>query len=163
MPLSTMRKGTAPGHQQNGALADHNWLDVEGFVEVEVTSEALAYPIECALLPEPSAGWRAGWPGPQTIRLHFQPPQHLTRIGLCFVEVEIERTQEYTLRWSPDYGESFHEIVRQQWNFSPQGAPREVEDHGVQLPSVAILELQIIPDIRVGTKAVASLAQWRLA
>jgi len=28
---------------------------------------------------------------------------------------------------------------------------------------VAILELKIIPDIRIGTKAVASLAQWRLA
>ena len=140
-----------------------NWLHVEELAEVEVTSEALAYPVECALLPEPNAGWRAAGPGRQTIRLHFQPPQHLTRIWLYFVEAEIERTQEYTLRWSPGDGESFQEIVRQQWNFSPQGAIREIEDHYVELPSVAILELNILPDIRVGTNAVASLAQWRLA
>jgi hypothetical protein len=158
-----VRKRVVPGHQQPGVLAHQDWLHAEGFAEVEVTSEALAYPVEGALLPEPSAGWRASCPGPQTIRLHFQPPQHLTRIWLSFFEAEMERTQEYTLRWSPDYGESFHEIVRQQWNFSPRGATCEIEDHYVELPAVAILELNIIPDIRIGTKAVASLAQWRLA
>ena len=97
------------------------------------------------------------------MRLHFNPPQRLTRIRLNFIESETERTQEYTLRWSRDYGESFHEIVRQQWNFSPQGGTCEEEDHYVDLPSVTILELKIIPDIRIGAKAVASLAQWRLA
>jgi len=158
-----MRKRVVPGLQEGGTLADQDWLHVEGLAEVEVSSEALAYPVEGALLPEPSAGWRASGPGPQTIRLHFRPPQRLTRIWLCFVESEMERTQEYTLRWSPDYGESFHPIVRQQWNFSPHGATREIEDHYVELPSVAMLELKIIPDIRIGTKAVASLAQWRLA
>ena len=157
-----MRKRVVPGHPTQGALADEDWLPVEGLAEVEVTSEALAYPAEGALLPEPSVGWRASGPGPQTIRLHFRPPQQLTRIWLYFVESEMERTQEYALRWSHGYGESFHEIVRQQWNFSPHGATCEVEDHYVDLPSVTILELNIIPDIRVGTKAVASLAQWRL-
>jgi hypothetical protein len=144
-------------------VADENWLPLERLSEVEVTSEALAYPVECALLPDPSAGWRAGWPGPQTIRLHFRQPQRLRRIWLSFVESERERTQEYTLKWSTDYGDSFHEVVRQQWNFSPQGATREIEDHAVELQNVTILELNIIPDIRAWTKAVASLAQWRLA
>ena len=158
-----MRKHVVPGHPQQGALADEDWLHVEGLAEVEVTSEALAYPAEGALLPEPSVGWRASGPGPQTIRLHFQPPQPLTRIWLSFVESEMERTQEYTLRWSHGYGESFHEIVRQQWKFIPHGARQEIENHYVELPSVTILELNIIPDVRIGTKAVASLAQWRLA
>ena len=71
-----------------------------------------------------------------------------------FVESERERTQQYTLQWASDYGECFHEIVRQQWNFSPQGATCEIEDHDVDLPLVTILELKIIPDIRIGTKAV---------
>jgi hypothetical protein len=158
-----MHKRVVPELQKVSALADEDWLHVEGLAEVEVTSEALAYPVECALLPEPGAGWRAGWPGPQTIRLHFRPPQRLRRIWLNFLETERERTQEYTLRWSPDYGESFHQIVRQQWNFSPQGATCEIENHHVELPSVTILELKIIPDVQIGTKAVASLAQWRLA
>ena len=107
-----MRKRVVPEHPQ-GALADEDWLHVEGLAEVEVTSEALAYPVEGAFFSEPSAGWRASGPGPQTIKLHFQPPQQLTRIALYFVESEMERTQEYTLRWSHGYGESFHEIVRQ--------------------------------------------------
>jgi hypothetical protein len=158
-----MRKRVVPGLSNNDVLADEDWLQVEGLAEVEVTSEALAYPVEGALLSEPNAGWRAGGPGPQRIRLHFRPPQQLKRIWLHFVESERERTQEYTLRWSPDYGESFHEVVRQQWNFSTHGATREIEDHCVDLPSVTILELNIIPDVRIGTKAVASLAQWRLA
>jgi hypothetical protein len=37
------------------------------------------------------------------------------------------------------------EIVRQQWNFSPSGAKEEIEDHQVDLPSVAVLEFVIDP------------------
>jgi hypothetical protein len=48
-------------------------------------------------------------------------------------------------------------------SFSPYGGACEVVDHYVELPLVAIIELKIIPDVRVGTKAVASLAQWTLA
>jgi hypothetical protein len=66
------------------------------------------------------------------------------------------------LRWSPDGGQSFREIVRQQWNFSPQGATSETEDHHVELPAVTVLELIIIPDTS-GENAFASLAQLRLA
>jgi hypothetical protein len=66
------------------------------------------------------------------------------------------------LRWSADGGQSFRDIVRQSWNFSPHGATGETEDHHVELPAVTVLELSIIPDIS-GGPAVASLEQWRLA
>jgi hypothetical protein len=66
------------------------------------------------------------------------------------------------LRWSPDGGQSFREIVRQQWNFSSHGTTGETEDHHVELPAVTVLELSIIPDIS-GGNAFASLAQLRLA
>jgi hypothetical protein len=78
------------------------------------------------------------------------------------VEARTERTQEYVVRWSADGGQSFREIVRQPWNFSPQGATCETKDHHVELPAVTVLELSIIPDIS-GGKAFASLAQLRLA
>ena len=148
---------------QRGTVADDKWIRAHCFSAVEVTSEALCYPVECALFPQSPGGWRAADPGPQRIRLHFRTPQRLSRIWLNFIESERERTQQYTLRWSRDYGEAFHEIVRQQWNFSPEGSICEIEDHCVDLPAVTILELEIIPDIRVGSRAVASLAQWRLA
>jgi hypothetical protein len=79
-----------------------------------------------------------------------------------FHEAEQERTQEFVLRWSPAGGQSYREIVRQQYNFSPPDAAREVEDYDVDLDGVAALELKIVPDISRGS-ARASLAQLRLA
>ena len=157
-----MRKRIIPDIQKAADSPEQDWLNVETLAEVEVTSEDAAYPIESALLPGRTAGWRATTPGKQTIRLLFEHPQRLRRIWLDFVETGTERTQEYVLRWSPDSGQSFREIVRQQWNFSPQGASRETEDHSVELPAVTVLELSIVPDIR-GGNAFASLARFRLA
>lgn len=157
-----MRKRIIAPVQQETASPDEDWLKLEGLAEVEITSEDAAHPIESALLPGPASGWRAAAPGKQTIRLLFTHPQRLQRIWLNFVEPLTERTQEYVLRWSPDGGQSFREIVRQQWNFSPQGATCESEDHHVELPAVTVLELSIIPDTS-GENAFASLAQLRLA
>ena len=61
-----------------------------------------------------------------------------------FQEDEKERTQEFVLRWSPDGGQSYREIVRQQYNFSPPGASSEVEDYDVDLHGVTVLELKIV-------------------
>src|SRR5215472_7548397 len=94
------------------------WLDVERTALVEVTSEENGYPIESALLGAENQGWRAVSPGTQTIRLIFDEPQKLRRIWLVFEDSENTRTQEFVLRWSPDTGNSFREIVRQQWNYS---------------------------------------------
>ena len=66
------------------------------------------------------------------------------------------------LRWSPDSGQTLHEIIRQQWNFSPHGATTQTEDLNVDLTSVTLLELSIVPDIGAGP-ARASLARLRLA
>ena len=157
-----MRKRIITSVPQETASPDLEWLNMEGLAEVEITSEDAAHPIESALLPGRASGWRAADPGKQTIRLLFVYPQRLQRILLNFVEPRTERTQEYVLRWSPDGGQSFREIVRQQWNFSPQGATNETEDLHVELPAVTVLELSIIPDTS-GGNAFASLAQLRLA
>jgi len=157
-----MRKRIVGRAQQEAVLADQDWLNVERLADVEVTSEDPRYPIEAALVPGRGSGWRAAEPGRQTMRLLFTSPQRLRRIWLVFAESTIERTQEYVLRWSSDGGQSFHEIVRQQWNFSPQGATWETEDHRVELSDVGILELSIIPDTS-GNLAFASLVQLRIA
>ena len=138
------------------------WLDVERIALVEVTSEEDGYPIESALIGEENRGWRAANSGTQTIRLVFDEPQKLKRIWLVFEDSENARTQEFVLRWSPDSGNSFREIVRQQWNFSPPDSVREVEDYVVELPAVTTLELMIVPD-KSGGAARASLASLRLA
>jgi len=141
---------------------DRPWLDLERTASVEITSEDNAFPIESALSQKGGYGWRAAGPGVQTIRLVFDQPQSLRRISIVFVETEVQRTQEFTLRWSPDRETTFHEIVRQQWNFSSPDATRETEDYAVDLLDVTLLELIIEPDKENG-KARASLLSLRLA
>jgi hypothetical protein len=81
---------------------------------------------------------------------------------LVFEDSETTRTQEFVLRWSPDSGHSFREIVRQQWNFSSPDSAREIEDYTVELSGVTVLELIIAPD-KSGGAARASLESLRLA
>jgi hypothetical protein len=157
-----MRKrivGPASGGSSS-SVVDPRWLDVEHHAEVEVTSEDAAHPVESALLhAEGAPGWRAAEPGPQTIRLRFDEPQRIERIRLVFEERDVARTQEFVLRWSADGGRTYREIVRQQFNFSPPGTAREVEEYALELEGVTALELHVVPEIG-GGGARASLAEW---
>jgi hypothetical protein len=157
-----MRKRIIGQGPREVSAAEQGWLDLERLAQVEITSEDVDYPIESALIPGTGLGWRAAQPGEQTIRLQFDEPLRLKRIHLVFQEDEHERTQEFVLRWSPDGGQSYREIVRQQYNFSPPGVAREVEDYDIDLDGVTALELRMVPDISGGS-ARASLAQLRVA
>jgi hypothetical protein len=157
-----MRKRQMSRTRPGVAHSVQTWLDVDRTALVEVTSEENGYPIECALLGVEDRGWRASNSGTQTIRLIFDEPQKLRRISLVFEENENPRTQEFVLRWSPDAGNSFREIVRQQWNFSLPCSVRETEDYAVELSAVTVLELIIVPDMNGGA-ARASLASLRLS
>jgi hypothetical protein len=79
-------------------------------------------------------------PGEQTVRLLFGNPLKLKRIRLIFQEDGDERTQEFILRWLPEGGQSYQEIVRQQYTFSPPGTAIEIEDYNVDLDNVTVLE-----------------------
>ena len=157
-----MRKRIIGHGPRDAAAAEPGWIDLEGLAQVEITSEDVDHPIESALIPATSSGWRAAQPGEQTIRLRFDKPLRIKRIRLVFHEDEQERTQEFGLRWSPDGGQSYRDIVRQQYNFSPPEAAREVEDYDADLDGVTALELRIVPDISGGSTR-ASLAQLRVA
>jgi hypothetical protein len=158
-----MRKRIIQPGVHGGSPADgQQWLDLQQLVEVELTSEDTEHPIESALTGDTGAGWRAQQPGKQSIRLLFDKPRRLNHIQLVFEEAERQRTQEFVLRWSPDGGASWREIVRQQYNFSPPPMSQELEDYSVDLDGVTTLELSIVPDIS-GGEARASLARLRLA
>jgi hypothetical protein len=157
-----MRKRLITPIPRDARPRDEGWLDLDGIAVVEVTSEEKDYPIESALVSGETRGWRAADPGSQTIRLIFDEPQRLTRISLVFEETAIKRTHEFVLRWSPDGGRSFREIVRQQWNFSPPNTIREVEEYQVELSDVTLLELIVMPDNSRGA-ARASLKNLRLS
>ena len=154
-----MRKRIA-SRDPHGA-AEPEWLDLESIASVELSSEDESFPIESALVGQGRQGWRAAEPGKQKVRLIFDQPQRLRHISLVFEEPEINRLQEFTLRWSPDRGNSFQEIVRQQWHFSSPNATREKEDYAVDLANVTLLELTIDPD-KQNNQAHASLSSLRV-
>ena len=160
--LSSMRKRVFTPTPQGIRSHDEGWLDLDHAASVEVTSEEKDYGIEGALVSGETQGWRAANTGTQTIRLLFDHPQRLRRISLVFEENTTARTQEFVLRWSPDGGRSFREIVRQQWNFSPPNTSREVEEYQFDLSGVTVVELVIVPSISRGA-ARASLKSLRLS
>jgi uncharacterized protein (DUF2249 family) len=147
---------------QPARLADEfPWIDLERTAQVHVTSEHSDHPVESALAQIGGFGWRANEPGEQMIRILFDQPRDIHHIRLSFNETELERTQEFVLRWSTGQGQPMCEVVRQQWNFSPKGSTSETVDYNVQLVDVLILELTIRPDIS-GRDRVATLTELRL-
>lgn len=139
---------------------DAAWLDVRAVARVRASSEDPAHRIDHALAE--AGQWRAAEPGDQVIELRFVPPRDLTRIRLVFVENEVPRTQQFTIRWSARRGEMQGEVVRQQFNFSPSGATREVEDYRVDLRSVDALRIMLIPSVD-RQPSFASLSHLQLA
>lgn len=157
-----MRKRPVNMTQEPLTAHDERWIDMGTAAVVEVSSEEKDFPIESALVPGETNSWRAAKPGSQMVRVMFDQPQKLRRIVLVFEESDIQRTQEFVLRWSAEGGHSFQEIVRQQWNFSPPDSVREVEEYRVELKGATALELIITPEISGGT-ARASLKSFRVA
>lgn len=147
---------------QKESRLSKKWVDLEQIASVEVTSEDPNFPVEAVFSPSNGSGWRAANNSEQQIRIIFDQPMSVRRIHLEFVETEVERTQEFTIRWASAEGGTTKEVVRQQWNFSPTGSRREVEDYEVALDGVSALELDIRPDLVAG-QALATLADWRIA
>lgn len=157
-----MRKTIILQATENNPYADLEFLDLESLAQVEITSECEEHPIEAALIEGMESGWQAVLPGEQTIRIIFDQPQAIQHIFLMFDEHEQSRTQEFILLYRADNDDSFHEILRQQYHFSPPTTTREIEHYNVNLNQMKTLELRIMPDISGGA-ACAKLKQLRLA
>lgn len=157
-----MRKRILKQHPQNTVSGESKTLDLNKLVQVEVTSEETAYPIEDALTNSGKPGWRASEAGEQRIRLIFDEPQRISNIHLLFEELQQARTQEFVLKWLPVGGQAYREIVRQQFNFSPGFSGREQENYRVNLEDIKVLELIIVPDVS-GGNAHATLARLQIS
>jgi hypothetical protein len=157
-----MRKNVGDSVNTNAPELSESWLDLETIAQAEVTSEAPDHPIEFAFQPTAESQWRAARKGQQTVRLYFDQAITIKRILLQFVELQQERTHEFTLSWAPNPHGPYHLIVRQQWTFNPQNATEELEDYRVDLRDVRALELVIRPDLGRG-QAWASITRWAVA
>jgi uncharacterized protein (DUF736 family) len=147
--------------QGTAANLNEKWLDLQQIATVEVTSEDPHFPVEAVFESDSGIGWRASQDGEQQLRIIFDEPTTLRRMQLQFVEREVERTQEFIIRWSSAQGGPARDVVRQQWTFSPASSTSEVEHYGVDLEHVSVLELSIRPDLNNGTGR-ATLVSWRV-
>ena len=155
-----MRKRIVGSGVIHGETADFKdrWLDLEHIATVEVTSEDPQFPVEAAFQSHSRLGWRASQDGEQQLRIIFDEPTTLHRMQLHFVEPEVERTQEFIIRWSSAQGGPTRDVVRQQWSFSPTGSTSEVEHYEVNLERVSVLELSIRPDLNNQTRKATLLS-----
>ena len=124
-------------------------LPVADLATVLVTSEAADFPVEHAFDDRRGPGgsrWRAAEPGEQTLTVVFDVPQILRRVILEVEEREVERTQELWVTFSEDGGRTYHELVRQEYTFSPSGATFEREEWTVSAQQVTQVQVRIKPD-----------------
>jgi hypothetical protein len=116
---------------------------------VFVTSEAADHPIDHAFDHHRGPGgsrWLAAEPGEQVLILVFDTPQAISKIILEVEESEVSRTQELSVAVSCDGGQTYRELLRQEYTFSPPGTTFEHEEWTIAAEGVTHVQLVIKPD-----------------
>ena len=78
--------------------------------------------------------------------LVFDTPQTMHQMIVEVEEPEVSRTQELRLSVSHDGGQTYRELRRQEYNFSPPGTTFEREDWALLAEKVTHLQLWMKPD-----------------
>lgn len=154
------RPPDAPPHGAEGAWrarhpADIQWLDLDAVADVTIT-------VGGRRVARRLHAWSADAAGEQVIEIRFRRPTMVSRLRVVSSEAEQSRTQEMAIWASLQRGERHRELLRQQFNFSPNGATEEVEEYALQLEDVSAIQLRIVPCID-GRPAVAHVRDLRVA
>jgi hypothetical protein len=123
--------------------------DIAAIATVLVTSENPHHPIDNAFDDQRGPGgsrWIAAQSGPQTLILAFDVPQRIRAVHVEIEEPDVTRTQEMDVAVSVDGGQTYRELVRQEYNFSPPGTTLEREQWFVNEERTTHFRLRITPD-----------------
>jgi hypothetical protein len=123
--------------------------EIAAIADVWVTSEAAEAPIDHVFDQHGGPGgsrWVAAGPGEQRLILAFDTPQTLRTISLEVEEPEVSRTQVLDVSVSCDGGQTYQELRRQEYTFSPPGTTFEREEWSVVVEGATHLQLVIRPD-----------------
>ena len=131
------------------------WLDLDTVADIIVVAGGRR-------VPRSAPAWTAECSGEQTIEIRFRQPTVVSHLRVTCSESAHSRTQEMTIWASLHRGEQHREILRQQFNFSPDGATQEVEEYALHLEAVSAIQVRIVPSID-GRPAVARVKELRLA
>jgi hypothetical protein len=137
-------------------------LDVAAIATVLVTSELADHPVENVFDGQGGPGssrWIAEADGEQTFILAFDAPQDIRTVELEVEETIVSRTQDLQLAVSVDGGKTYRELLRQEFNFSPESSTFEREEWAINIKGVTHLRFQIKPDKggRPGRASISSL------
>jgi hypothetical protein len=122
---------------------------IAAIATVWVISEATDAPIDHVFDQRRGPGgsrWIAAEPGEQQLTLAFDHPQTVRTITVEVEELEVSRTQALHVSVSSDGGQTFQELRRQEYTFSPPGTTFEGEEWAVMVQGVTHLQLVITPD-----------------
>ena len=123
--------------------------DIASIATVLVTSEDPDHPIDHVFDGQRGPGasrWIAAQPGEQTLILAFDAPQMIRKVLVEIEEPNISRTQEMDVSVSSDGGQTYRELVRQEYTFSPPGTSLEREEWSINADGVSHLRLRIKPE-----------------
>jgi hypothetical protein len=123
--------------------------DIAAIATVFVSSETAEHPLDHAFDHQRGPGgsrWMAAEPGEQVLILAFDTPQAISKIILEVEESEVSRTQELSVAVSYDGGQTYRELLRQEYTFSPPGTTFEREAWAVTAVGVTHVQLIIKPD-----------------
>lgn len=139
-------------------------LDLVAEAVIAYTSEDPNHPVDHLFDDSSGPGasrWVAAAPDtPQTLLVSFDNPRAISRIVLETEERDAERTQQVQIAASSDGGQTFRDVLVQEFNFSPTGATFQREGWRVDLATVTTLRLVVVPNKRGSGKA--SLTTLRL-
>ena len=123
--------------------------DIAALATVLVTSEDPDHPIDHVFDGQRGPGasrWIAAQPGEQTVILAFDAPQTIHKVRIQIEEPDMGRTQEMDVSISVDRGQTYRELVRQEYTFSPPGTTLEHEEWSINADQVTHLRLRIKPE-----------------
>jgi len=138
-------RSTSPAGPTSGSRG----VDISDLATVLVTSETPTFPVENVFDDRRGPGgsrWVAAEPGEQILTIAFDAPQTIQRVVLEIEEQEVERTQELQLSVSENGGQTYDELRRQEYTFSPSGATFEREEWSLPAREVTHVRLWIKPD-----------------
>jgi hypothetical protein len=125
-------------------------IDIAGCATIAYSSEDPAHPVEHMLDGRNGPGatrWvSARLDTVEHIVIEFDRPQPVSRLLYEVEETLRERTQEVRLDVSEDGGQSYRQILVQEYNFSPRGATCQREEQRFNLRQVTHLRLTLVPN-----------------
>jgi hypothetical protein len=150
-----------PGSSAGGNTTE---IDIATHAVVAYSSENPNHPLEHLFDGHDGPGgtyWESARPNTtEQIELGFDRPE---RIACLLYEVEErtrERTQEIRVEVSTDHGNSYHQVIVQDYVFSPAGSTFQREELRLSLSAITHLRLVIVPN-KSGA-GIATLTSLRL-